>query len=143
MTIDEKERAALARFETMLDAYGAEPRRWPADRRAWAEALVAESAAARTAQADAARLDLLLDASGLDPAPAPLLGRVLAAAPQPRRAARWSLKEMMKPALGLALAAVLGLALGGVVSPFAPAATDSADNEAVSLDIAGISEIDL
>jgi hypothetical protein len=142
MTVDDKEGGSLARFEALLDAYGAEPRRWPEDRRAWAEALLARSPAAVSARDEAARLDLLLDAADTEGASAALMGRVLAAAPAPRRPLRLRLREILKPAIGLAFAAVLGLALGSVVSPFATGAPgDMVDNDSVSLDIASISEI--
>ena len=148
MAGNETERDALARFDALLDAYGAEPRRWPAERRAWAEALFARSPEARARCAMAARLDGLIDAAGVNPAPAHLIGRVLAAAPKSQLAAearpgrmRGWLAGLMQPVLGLAFAAVLGLALGGIVSPFAPG--DMADADAVSLDVGDIAETEL
>jgi len=147
----ERDRArALVRFAALLDAYGAEPRRWPADRRAWADALLARSPAAQALRSTAARLDGLIDAACVDPAPAHLIGRVLASAPQsslaqakrqPGRPRAGWFAGFTQPVLGLAFAAVLGLALGGVVSPFAPGETAEADT--VSLDIGDIAENDL
>ncbi len=142
MTGTSNEREALARFESLLDAYGAEPRRWPHDRRAAAEALLARSPEARALQAAAARLDTLLDASGVEPAPAHLLGRVLAAAPQARRARGGWLAAFWKPAAGLAAAALLGVALGGIASPFA-GGDELADADSAPYAIADVSEFEL
>jgi hypothetical protein len=145
MTANGTERAALARFEELLDAYGAEPRRWPAERRAAAEALLARSPEAQARHAAAARLDRLIDTAEVAPAPAHLVGRVLAAAPAataPR--ASW-FGTLFKPALGLALAAVLGIALGGVVSPFGTGAGNGelADAETMTLAIGDVPEVEL
>lgn len=67
MTIEE--------FETLLLAHGANPRRWPAERRAGAEALLGQSAAARALLQEAERLDGAIAAS----VAAPAAGRALAA----------------------------------------------------------------
>jgi anti-sigma factor RsiW len=146
MTGTETEREALARFEALLDAYGAVPRRWPADRRAWAEALLARSPEAQLLHAAAARLDGLLDAAAPEPAPAHLIGRVLASAPSaaPRAAQRkgW-FGGLFKPAAGLAFAAVLGLALGGIVSPFDGSSGEFADADSISLAIVDLPEVEL
>jgi hypothetical protein len=143
MAGNETERDALARFEALLGAYGAEPRRWPADRRAWAEALLARSAAAQSMRAEALRLDGLIDAAGVDAVPAHLVGRALAAAPRPApRRAAW-LAGFLQPATGLAMAAVLGLALGVVVSPFAAGNGELAEAETVMLDIGDLPEAEL
>ena len=136
------EREALARFEALLDAYGAEPRRWPADRRAAAEALLARSAEAQALHAAAARLDSLIDTAAVESAPAHLVGRVIAAAPQPRARGGW-FGGWLKPAGGLAIAAVLGLALGGFVSPFDAGSGELADADSVALAIGDVPEIEL
>ena len=145
MTNENTERAALTRFETLLDAYGAEPRRWPADRRAGAEALLERSHEARALRDAAARIDALLDSAPPQPAPAHLVGRVLAAAPKPqasRGLSHW-IAGFWKPVTGLACAAMLGIALGGVVSPFQTNTADAAEADSVSLDIGSIPEIEL
>jgi len=54
MTIEE--------FETLLLAHGANPRHWPAGRRAAAEALLAESEVARALFDEAKRLDAAIAA---------------------------------------------------------------------------------
>lgn len=145
MTNDTKEHEALARFEALLDAYGAEPRRWPVDRRAEAEALLRRSPEARALRDTAARLDMVLDSAVAEPAPAHLVGRVLAAAPRApaaRGVSSW-FTGLWKPAIGLAFAAVLGVALGGVVSPFQSNVADAGEADSVSLDIGSIPEIEL
>lgn len=71
----------LKRFQSLLDRYGAAPRRWPVDERAEALALLDRSAEAR-ARLDAAQaLDALLDQAP-DATPSPTLrAAILAAAP--------------------------------------------------------------
>lgn len=142
MTGTSAERETLARFGALLDAYGAEPRRWPAGRRAEAEALLARSAEAQALHAAAARLDALIDTDAVGSAPAHLVGRVIAAAPQPKARGGW-FAGWLKPAAGLAFAAVLGLALGGFVSPFAAGSGELADADSVTLAIGDVPEIEL
>lgn len=50
------------RFRELIDAYGGDPKRWPAAERRAAEDCAARDPAARAALAEAARLDALLDA---------------------------------------------------------------------------------
>jgi hypothetical protein len=142
MTRDAIEREALARLEQLLEAYGAAPRRWPADRRAWAEDLLARSAEARGLAQQAAALDQLLDDAKPEAASAALIGRVLAAAPRPApRRLPWY-AGLLKPVTGFALAAILGLALGGVISPF-PTGNGEAQAESLAFDAALVAEIEL
>ncbi len=111
----------LERFGALLEAFGADARRWPADRRDWALAVLARSAEAQRLQAQAARLDVLLDAAAPPAAPAALIGRVLAAAPGAavdlRERDSW-IRRFWQPVMGLAMAALFGMALGSVTSPF-------------------------
>ena len=51
----------LDRLKSLLEAYGANPSRWPAEERDAAEAMIAASDQAREALAEASRLDALLD----------------------------------------------------------------------------------
>ena len=60
MTIDE--------FECLLLAHGANPARWPADRRAGADALLAAEEAARALLLEAERLDVVIAAGVAVPA---------------------------------------------------------------------------
>ncbi len=122
MVANDDEQVALDRFQDMIDAYGAEPARWPADRRAWALDVLTRSAAARALLPEAARLDNVIAAARPAPAPSHLVGRVLAQAPQTRAASfmagrNW-LQRLWHPAAGLAFAAILGIGLGLNVSPF-------------------------
>jgi hypothetical protein len=94
------------RFEAIVAAYGADPKRWPEAERAQAIAFAARSEAA-TALARARALDAILDESG---APTPLdltqIRRFIAAAPKARAALPW------RPVAAMAACALLGLALG-------------------------------
>jgi hypothetical protein len=98
----------VERLQQLLDAYGANPERWPADRRSQALELLAESAPARALRAEAARLDALLDmVPAAEPSPQ-LVRRALSAAPSPSparaRAAR-SWRRVAFAAVPLAAAA--------------------------------------
>jgi hypothetical protein len=109
---------SLARFASILDAYGAAPRRWPATERAAAEALLAGSAEARAMLERAAELDRLLDAAEA-PAPSPALrAAVLRAAPRPRRRSDLPRRLGGRRAAAAALAAslLLGIVAGGTLS---------------------------
>jgi hypothetical protein len=100
------------RLLELIDAYGADPERWPAGDRAAALALLARSAAARTALAEASELDRLLDAAPAPVAPTPVLAaRVLARAPQAARVRR--LLRSVATALPVAAAAGLLLWMAG------------------------------
>jgi hypothetical protein len=111
------------RFRRLIEAYGADPARWPPPERAAALALLATSAQARAALEDARRLDALL-AADRRPAPdASLAESIIArAAAQPQeRPARsdrrlepggWSLPRLWPQAAGLLAAALLGFAVG-------------------------------
>ena len=132
------------RFADLLDAYGAEPARWPAAERDAALTLLARDAAARRAQAQAASLDALLDRAPVAPQSAALQARVLAAAPtaadrqhspvSPPMANRASPRSWLgaighlvarltpapgswQPAAAMAAALVLGLIVGYTVPP--------------------------
>ena len=117
-----REPAVLA-LEELLDAYGADPARWPAGdpRRAAAWALIDSGDAAALQSLAAARaLDRALD-STVPPAPsAALAGTVLEAArrtrPGPAGLAGWAwpiwTPAFFKPAGALACAMLLGIAVG-------------------------------
>jgi hypothetical protein len=74
------------RLAEILDAYGADPDRWPADERAAALALLREDAGARVLRERALRLDRVLTAADEVDVPPDLAARVLAAAPLPAAA---------------------------------------------------------
>jgi hypothetical protein len=102
------------RFQQIVEAYGAEPRRWPQQDRAAAQAWAqSHRAEADALLAQAAGVDAWLAADQVEPPDALLMKRVLDSAPvrqptAPRRRLWWS---------GAAVAGV-GL-LGGVAGAFA------------------------
>jgi len=104
------------RFANLLDAYGADFRRWPAETRAEAAAFAAQNADAAAMVAEARKLDAVLDTARGGAAPSPeLADRILAFAPR-----------VVRPAFGrrallaLAACAVFGVVLGyggGLMAP--------------------------
>ncbi len=137
MTGEGKEPMDLARLRELLDAYGADPRHWPAGERAAAEALIAESAAAATLRDDAAALDMLMDLSAA-PAPSPeLMARVLAARePSGWFSVLWPFGPAWQPVSAMAAAAVLGIAIGAAAPDIViPDYGDSAIAEVESLSL--------
>lgn len=137
---------SIARLQAILDAYGAESRRWPAAERMAAEALLARSAEARALRDSAAGLDLVLSISTA-PQPSPALrDAILQAArrpaPAPAPGAADPLRTLWRSLLGaltgelgglrpagavLVLALVLGAVAGGAVE------TGSADGTSVAM----------
>lgn len=139
----------LARLKRLLEAHGAEPRRWPEGERAAALDLLAGSPAARAALEAAARLDGLL--GGVAPedpvATAALRARIaaLAATPARRAAPRgwsgwsigpWPVRRLWPQAMGLVAAAVIGFVVG-IGHPPSPAA-DGLDPGPDLADLAGL-----
>lgn len=107
----------LERFRTCAEAYGADRRRWPAKDQAAFDALAGTPAGAAILAA-AERTDAFLDALPAHAADEALAARIVAAATgdPPRRARRraaWS-------AVGFALSAVLGFAIGFAQAPEEP-----------------------
>lgn len=103
------------RFVELLDAYGADFDRWPADVRA-VGAAYAQAPAAAALITEARALDLVLDAARGSDEPSPALAaRVLASAPRAQRPA-FDRRAMF----ALAACAVFGVALGyggGLLAP--------------------------
>jgi hypothetical protein len=84
--MSDRESMTPSRFVALLDAYGADPARWPDAEVAAARALLERSAEARAQRDEAAALDAALDAlPATTPSPA-LTARILAAAPAARGA---------------------------------------------------------
>ncbi|MGK9171150.1 hypothetical protein KXR53_32965 [Inquilinus limosus] len=103
----------LDRFLDLLDRHGPVIDRWPAPERDGAEALLAASAEARSAMADARALVVALNDLRVAPPSAALLGRILDAAPRPRR---WIAEILSwRPAVAFAAALVVGVWLGAMV----------------------------
>jgi hypothetical protein len=104
------------RFEHLLDAYGADFRRWPSETRAAAAAFAAQDPEAAALLSEARSLDRVLDTAREAGAPSPgLAARILAQAP--RAAARAFDRRAM---LALAACAVFGIVLGyggGLLAP--------------------------
>lgn len=108
------------RFEQLLQAYGADFRRWPAEARADGEAFAAAHADEIAGALNAARgLDRVLDAGAAADAPSPALAaRILAAAPKPRVRGGFD----QRAGWALAACALLGVMLGfggGMLAPVA------------------------
>ncbi|MEN3975166.1 hypothetical protein [Emcibacter sp. SYSU 3D8] len=125
----------LEEFRSLLDAWGADPGRWPGERREAAEALLAVSDEARRLLAEEAAFDGLL--AGAPPAApsAALLDSVLAiprTARQTRKAGSWrfGFLPVLPRFAGLAAAAMLGFYIG-TTSLFQPVQTMAADNDTV------------
>lgn len=104
------------RFVQLLDAYGADFRRWPSETRAPAAAYAAQTAEATALIAEARQLDAILDTARTSAAPsADLTARVLAQAPRLQRDA-FDRRAMF----ALAACAVFGVVLGyggGLLAP--------------------------
>lgn len=113
MTKEGKGPMDLARLAEILDAYGADPSRWPVSERAAVEALIAGSPEAAAMREDAAALDMLMEISAA-PAPSPeLMVRVLADnEPSGWLSALWPFGPVWQPASAMAAAAVLGIVIG-------------------------------
>ena len=106
---------SFERFEDLAHTYGGEIARWPEGEREAARALLAENAARLSpVLADAAQLDRLLDLAPAQRPDAALLGRLIAAAPQPAAAGRRWIAGL-GAALGLSAAAFAGIAVGVAV----------------------------
>jgi hypothetical protein len=106
------------RFEYLLEAYGADFARWPAEERAAGEVYAAQNPeATASALRDAKSVDRALDQARPLPDTASLAARILATAPKARRAV-----FDRRAALALAACAVFGVLLGyggGLLTPLA------------------------
>lgn len=105
------------RLLSIIEAYGADPERWPEDEREDALSLLEHSTTAIAIQ-EAARLDTLLAKS---PAPGPSLALRAGIASIPARHGAgtsslsrlfWPFGAIWQPAIGLAAAAIIGLVVG-------------------------------
>lgn len=106
---------SFERFEDLAETYGGEIARWPEGEREAARALLAaHPERLGSALAAAAQLDRLLDLAPAQGPDAALLGRLIAAAPQPINAARRWIAGL-GAALGLSAAAFAGIAVGVAV----------------------------
>ncbi|HWA71592.1 MAG TPA: hypothetical protein VG937_04650 [Polyangiaceae bacterium] len=103
----------LARFRTLVEAYGGELSRWPEKERGAAKVLLESSEPARAALAEEVELDRALDALSA-PDLSPALARRLNEIPirAPAKSRRLPFKRLWAPALAWAAAAAIGIALG-------------------------------
>ncbi len=118
------------RVRSLIDAYGADPERWPAGERDAARRLVHADPVLAAELAEAASFDALLDALPA-PAPRPALRVSLNAIPDrvrlrwsDRLATLWPFGAPWGPAAGLVAAALFGIVIG-VTVPDPAAVTDA------------------
>ena len=108
------------RFREILDAYGAEPRRWPEAERAVAQAFLRDHSNAAKWAAEAAALDAALDVTPATRPSALLARRILAGAPRPPAATRFAMAAL---AASFGVGVLLGF--GGVRAAAAGAEADA------------------
>jgi hypothetical protein len=78
--MDDRSHMSPARFRALLDAYGADPDRWPPEERDAARTLLAQSPEARRWRDASAQLDAVLDRAPAPAASPELIERILATA---------------------------------------------------------------
>lgn len=122
------------RFERIVEAYGASPRRWPEAERAAAEAFAAHDTRAAALLKEEDAFDAMLDFARTEPRASDLLrARVLAKAPKGVRQP-FERGNTVRPALALAACAMFGVIIGVSGGALAPAAaqTESVDEMVAS-----------
>lgn len=137
---------SLERFAVIVDAYGAEPRRWPAAEREAAVTLAATDADAAALLAEARSLDAGLDALPL-PAAA-TAARRRAAMPAPELPSRWQEFlgllggwKLAAPAMAMALVAGLDVGMRASRSDWAaPIVAETAAADSNPLAVPGFAE---
>lgn len=110
----------LQRFKELLDAHGAKLELWPDSLRQSAHRLLKASGEATEALRQAERLhELLEQAPSIEPSQKLMSAVTALPARYPHRGFRewWPFQSVFRPALGLAMAAVLGLVTGGIILP--------------------------
>jgi hypothetical protein len=117
------------RFAALLDAYGAEPRRWPDEERDAAQAFARTDPRAASLLAAAADIDDLLYAHRV-PLPSPALAAAVIAH-APRR--RWTRARLWWAAVGLGIAGAGGALAGS-------AATAALERPAIAVPLYGHDE---
>lgn len=122
---------SIDRFIDLVASYGADPQRWPADRRSAAVRCLVESEAARAAWCEAANLDGDLDnVPSADMSPE-LMENVLAIANAPKQRNTGRLLAGVHQFLPYAIAATIALVVGlSVPSPFRDATDAPPQNQA-------------
>lgn len=112
------------RFETLLEAYGANFSRWPADEREAAAAFAAQSAEAADALAEARALDAALEPARAVPDTSALAARILAGAPRRTASTGFDRRALMALAACALFGVVLGFG-GGLLAPLPPLEDDA------------------
>ena len=124
----------LDRFRELMEAYGADPQRWPGNERGAAEALLTQNAEAVTLHRRAASIDALLDSAALPAAAIDAERLIASVTAQPQRTAEIvTLRPVRKQSgsgfwlkvASLAAAAAIGFfvgvsQLGGLGDPSTP-----------------------
>lgn len=111
----------IERFKVLVEAYGADPARWPEAERAVAEAFANASPEAQQLLAEAAAFDLMLDAASTAPVTRELEARVLDGFAA-RKTRRFPFLPEVLPwtqAAALAASLVLGMLAGGALPALA------------------------
>ncbi len=121
-----------ARFEALLDAYGADLRRWPADERAAAAAFKLQYGPELGAEIDAERRldEALASVWSADAASDALAARILAARPQPNADDGGFDRRAL---FALAACAVFGVLLGFGGGSLAPGANDDGVEDYIAM----------
>lgn len=120
----------MDRFQALLDAYGADPDRWPDAERDAARAFLAGNDAATTALNSAAELDALIAPAAINAVPSDMLtARLLRALPQAEFFGDWK-----HVAAAAALALAVGLGGGYATGAFVPAGPDDASYYEIAFD---------
>lgn len=136
---------SLERLAVIVDAYGAEPRRWPAAEREAALALAATAPEAAALLAEARMLDASLDALPLPAAATASRRRV--AMPVPALPSRWQEFlgllggwKLAVPAMAMALVAGLDVGMRASRSDWAAVVADAAPASSSPLAVPGFAE---
>jgi hypothetical protein len=125
----------IERFRTLVEAYGANPARWPEAERVAALLFAEQSAEARAALQEATAFDRLLDEAETQPATRALEDRILASFPERKRGAFAALVERVRwiPAAAVACSLVLGLAVGAALPSLAGVRDTAIDPALIAL----------
>lgn len=124
----------IERFKTLVEAYGANPARWPEGERVAASLFAEQSAEARGVLQDAAAFDRLLDTAETQPVTRALEDRILATFPERpvrERAAWFALRWL--PAAAVACSLALGLAVGAALPGLAGVSDAAVDPALIAL----------